>query len=275
MCRLFAYAAPGEVTAAGLLGEPACDAFQDLARVHRHGWGSARVTREGSRLRLASSRSAAAGLRDARFTAALHDEPALARLAHLRLSGAFERAERNAQPFFQDGMAFAHNGTAGPAEAFEGLLDARYAASPRGDTDSERYFALVRQEIERHGGIVEGVRAAVRRLRERFPRASFNAMLLTVRELVIVHASATARVTERDFGRLGILPDALPQDHANGCYYQLMMRRLADGTVIFSSTGIDRAGWDELPGETISRVDLRSLTLRHAPLLPVHGERRG
>lgn len=273
MCRLLAYAAPRETTVREVVGGVVCNAFQHMTRVHDDGWGTAWVAGgDGGPGEVESLRISTSGLDDPLLTTVMQDDPAPARLVHLRLAtGMFKRTKLNTHPFLADGIAFAHNGTAVPVERFDGLLEERFRAGVQGDTDSERYFALVRQEAQRAGDLVAGVLAAVRALRGQFPSGSFNALLLTARELLVVHASSTASVTVQTFTELGIREEELPIDHTDD-YYRLAMRRLADGTTVFSSTGIDREGWTEVPDDTVSRVDLRTLEFSQVQIWPEGAE---
>ena len=53
-----------------------------------------------------------------------------------------------------------------------------------GDTDSERYFALITQQIDAHGGDVgAGITAATRSIAERLPLSSLNTIVATAGEL--------------------------------------------------------------------------------------------
>jgi predicted glutamine amidotransferase len=67
-------------------------------------------------------------------------------LAHLRLASVGSVKLDNAHPFTRGRWGFAHNGTlrdfARHRAAIEKLIDPRFAAEMRGETDSERCFAL-------------------------------------------------------------------------------------------------------------------------------------
>ena len=103
---------------------------------------------------------------------AAYEDPAFARearelestvfLAHIRYATTGEVDVRNTHPFEQRGRLFAHNGVILELERLERELgDDR--ALVRGDTDSERLFALITRETERHGGDVgAGIAAAAR-----------------------------------------------------------------------------------------------------------------
>lgn len=263
MCRLLAYAAPQETTVSGVIGATRAEDFQHMTRVHSDGWGSAWLAAGPGeeRAELESLRISTPGQGDPLLTTILDETSAPARIVHLRLAtDRFKRTKVNTHPFVVDGVAFAHNGNIVPVDRFDGLLDPVARAGVTGETDSELYFALVRQHARRLGSLQAGLVEAVRVLREVYPKASLNATLLTEQELLVVRASSTARVTEESFREVGVRLDDLPIEHLSD-YYRLAMRRHADGTTVFSSTGIDQEGWTEVPDDTVSRVDLQTLQL--------------
>src|SRR3954466_12626749 len=104
-------------------------------------------------------------------------------VVHLRYASSGPAALRNSHPFVQEGRLFAHNGV------FEGLRDLEDHLGPeralvRGDTDSERFFALITRETRRAGGDLEaGITRAVAWIAERLPMFSLNLVLATSDEL--------------------------------------------------------------------------------------------
>jgi len=104
-------------------------------------------------------------------------------VVHLRYASAGPAALRNSHPFRQEGRLFAHNGV------FEGLRDLEDHLGPeralvQGDTDSERFFALITRETRRAGGDLEaGITRAVAWIAERLPMFSLNLVLATSDEL--------------------------------------------------------------------------------------------
>jgi predicted glutamine amidotransferase len=104
-------------------------------------------------------------------------------VVHLRYASSGPAALRNSHPFQQEGRLFAHNGV------FEGLRDLEDHLGPdrtlvRGDTDSERFFALITRETRRAGGDVQrGILTAVEWIAERLPMFSLNLVLATPDEL--------------------------------------------------------------------------------------------
>jgi predicted glutamine amidotransferase len=104
-------------------------------------------------------------------------------VVHLRYASSGPAALRNSHPFMQEGRLFAHNGV------FEGLRDLEDHLGPdrtlvRGDTDSERFFALITRETRRAGGDLRaGITNAVEWIAGRLPMFSLNLVLATREEL--------------------------------------------------------------------------------------------
>ena len=104
-------------------------------------------------------------------------------VAHVRhaTDGGLTRA--NTHPFCQAGRIFAHNGVVGDLPKLERELgdDLRLVG---GESDSERYFALITREIARHDGDVDaGIRAAVRWVANQLSIVSINFVLATPTDL--------------------------------------------------------------------------------------------
>jgi glutamine amidotransferase len=104
-------------------------------------------------------------------------------VAHVRFASTGRLQPENTHPFVQHGRLFAHNGV------IEGLhhLDAElgdYRALVKGDTDSERFFALVTKEIDALGGDVgEGIAAAARWVAAQLPLFALNVLLVSASDL--------------------------------------------------------------------------------------------
>jgi len=98
-------------------------------------------------------------------------------VAHIRYATTGAIEARNTHPFQQRGHLFAHNGVVGDLDRLERELgDDR--ALVKGDTDSERLFALVTREAERRGGDVgAGIVAAARWVAAQLPLYAINLVL--------------------------------------------------------------------------------------------------
>ncbi|HEY5317374.1 MAG TPA: class II glutamine amidotransferase [Solirubrobacteraceae bacterium] len=104
-------------------------------------------------------------------------------VAHVRHATTGALTLANTHPFCQRDRLFAHNGAIQDLPKLEQRLgDAR--ALVGGESDSERYFALITSEIDNHGGDVEaGIRAAVTWVAQSLPIVSINFVLITATDL--------------------------------------------------------------------------------------------
>jgi predicted glutamine amidotransferase len=104
-------------------------------------------------------------------------------VAHVRYATAGQRALANTHPFTMDGRIMAHNGGFGELGRLEEQLG-RYRDLVQGDTDSERYLALITQQIDAHGGdVAAGITAAARWIGAHLPVSSLNTVVATAGEL--------------------------------------------------------------------------------------------
>jgi len=104
-------------------------------------------------------------------------------VAHVRYATAGGRAARNTHPFAMDGRIMAHNGGIGELPQLERQLGS-YLSLVGGDTDSERFFALITQQADAHGGdLGAGITAATRWIAARLPLSSLNTVIATPDEL--------------------------------------------------------------------------------------------
>ncbi len=104
-------------------------------------------------------------------------------VAHVRWATAGGRAERNTHPFTMDGRIMAHNGGFGEVARLDEQLGS-YGKLVLGETDSERYFALMTQQIDaNHGDVGAGIAAAARWIGANLPVSSLNTVVATAGEL--------------------------------------------------------------------------------------------
>lgn len=267
VCRLLGFAAPSPRSLVEALGSAQVAAFRSMARLHDDGWGAAWLDDDALRTR----RSPRGGYGDPALEELTDGLRARAGLLHLRLaSSGMPVQPENTHPFVGrvEGLgdvALAHNGAVKPAVRLEELLQPASRAALVGATDSERYAALVRERAAATGDLAQGAAAAAAQLAPLFPSSSLNAVLVSPRELVVVHVSAGARIPHEDFDASGLAEEELPIGHRTG-YYQLWRRRAEDGAVVVSSSGLRVDGWEPLPADVVLRVDLRTL---EEQLLPV------
>jgi glutamine amidotransferase len=156
MCRIFAVRAATPVSV-----RPAFDGLRKLAVEHKDGWGIAAFT--GGQKRIETSVHSAELCQ--KFDR--HGDLATqAMMVHIRLASVGTVSERNTHPFHAGPWVFMHNGTLKNFDRararFEAEIAPQYRAELRGETDSERCFALFRTYLGENTD-TESVKAALAR----------------------------------------------------------------------------------------------------------------
>jgi predicted glutamine amidotransferase len=176
MCRLFGMAAGSHrVTATFWLLE-APDSLAEQSRREPDGTGLGWFADDGTP---SIDKQPLAAYEDAEFTRRAHEVRSNTFVAHVRYASTGGLDERNTHPFEQERRLFAHNGVIeGLDQLEEHLGDARSLVE--GDTDSERFFALITKETRAAGGDVgAGIQAAARWIAAELPVFAMNLILIT------------------------------------------------------------------------------------------------
>jgi hypothetical protein len=259
MCRLVSWVSDTPLSLHEVLGERATQRFAHLSDVHADGWGAAWHDDDGQ---LRIHRSALGASTDPGFGRFRETIRTRVGLVHLRLATAGGgHDERNSHPFSDGRWALAHNGSIRPPDRLDQLLAADPSPRPQGDTDTERYFLALRDELDRNGGQVpDALDGVVRRMAEAgLTSSSLNAMLLGPDALNVI--------SWHDPHGPGPHRPVWPADEiASGAvlppYYPLSLRT-GPGLVAAVSSGIvqDPTGWDVVPNYTVVTVDLATAAL--------------
>jgi predicted glutamine amidotransferase len=143
---------------------------------------------------------------------AAHDDATFARraqtvhsrnfIAHIRYASTGSLSMRNTHPFEQNDRLFAHNGVLEGLPKLEEHLGSEMRLV-RGETDSERLFALITKETEAAGGdVARGIEAACRWVAAEIPLLAINFVLACAGELWALRYPETHDlfVLERDAG---------------------------------------------------------------------------
>ena len=121
--------------------------------------------------------------RDEEFIHEAREAESSAFVAHVRWATAGGRTVLNTHPFVMHGRIMAHNGGFGELPRLEARLGS-YASLVLGDTDSERYFALITQQTDEHGGDVgAGITAAASWIGANLPVSALNTIVAAPGEL--------------------------------------------------------------------------------------------
>ncbi|MFF8727148.1 class II glutamine amidotransferase [Streptomyces sp. NPDC015171] len=180
MCRLFGLSsAPHRTRATFWL----LDAPDSLSRQSHHdpdGTGLGYFAADGTPH---VDKAPIAAYRDRAFAEDARTVESVTFLAHVRYASTGSLDARNTHPFQQEGRLFAHNGVIEDLDRLDGHLgDDRSLV--KGDTDSERFFALITRETRRHGGdVTAGIEHAARWIARNLPVYALNLILVTPDQL--------------------------------------------------------------------------------------------
>jgi predicted glutamine amidotransferase len=254
VCRLFGMSAGRHPLRATFWLLEAPDSLAQQSRHNPDGYGIA--TYDANRIACVDKRPVEA-YEDQSFAREAKELESPTFVAHVRYASTGGKTIENTHPFEQRNRVFAHNGYIGDLPALNSRLGPALDLV-QGDTDSERFFALITSEIEASDGDVgAGITAAARWVARELPVYSLNCVLATDCEVWALRYPDTHRlmVLERaSGGHTGArhLDAASPAG-------TVRVRSAALGkraAVIFASEQMDEdPGWRMLePGELV-RVD--------------------
>ena len=267
MCRLFGMSAGSEPARATfwLLGAP--DSLADQSHREPDGTGLGWYDDRGSPH---VSKQPLAAYEDRRFAHEAREVSSRTFVAHVRFASTGELTRPNTHPFEQDGRLFAHNGVLEDLPALEQHLGSDRALV-KGDTDSERLFALItRESAAADGDVRAGIEAACTWVAANLPLYAINFVLVTATELWALRYPKThpLYLLERAAGA--------PLEHASTLGSRV---RSPEGEsrplVVLASERMDEdPGWRELESGQLLHVDgalrvHRHLILAQAPAHPL------
>jgi predicted glutamine amidotransferase len=256
MCRLFGLGAGSEPVKATFWLLDAPDSLAEQSRRNPDGYGLGTFEVDGHPRPLVEKRPVAA-YEDELFAREANEVRSPQFLAHVRYASTGGIEPVNTHPFEQQGRVFAHNGhIEGLGRLEEQLGD--YRRLVRGDTDSERFFALVTKETEAHGGDPgAGLAAAARWVAAELPLYALNCLLATptgmwalrypdVHDLLMLERASGGPTGERhldaasESGRIRVRSGALAETSA----------------AVFASERMDEdPGWHNLKAGELVHVD--------------------
>jgi glutamine amidotransferase len=220
-----------------------------------------------------------AAFRDQEFIREAKQAESAVFVAHVRWATAGGRTVQNTHPFAMRGRVMAHNGGFGEAQRVEERLG-RYRELVLGDTDSERYFALITQQIDAHGGDVgAGIAAAARWIGAHLPVSSLNTVVAAPGELwalrypgqhalhIIERPAGTSAPPPAGGGRAGAgPPPGLHVRSATSSVHAPALQALP--SVVVASEELDGdSGWRMLASGELVHVR-PDLTVESAVVLP-------
>jgi glutamine amidotransferase len=182
MCRLFGLHAGTSVVTSTFWLLDAADSLAEQSRRNPDGTGLGVFDGYGqSRLR----KQPIAAWQDTEFATEAQELTGTTFVAHVRYATTGARSVVNTHPFLQDSRIFAHNGVVEDLPAIDQRLrEVDAYGLVRGDTDSERVFALITAAIRaRRGDVAGGLVDAVRWLAANVPIYALNLLLSTATDM--------------------------------------------------------------------------------------------
>jgi predicted glutamine amidotransferase len=181
MCRLFGMSGGRERVKATFWLLEAPDSLAKQSRREPDGTGVGYYREDGTPV---VDKHPLAAYEDQRFAEEAREITSRTFVAHVRYASGTPVNLKNTHPFEQAGRLFAHNGVIGDVPGLERELGSEGMAAVRGETDSERFFALITRETERSGGDVrEGIARAAGWIAEHLPVFALNLVLITETDL--------------------------------------------------------------------------------------------
>ncbi len=209
---------------------------------------------------------------DQEFLRAARQAESSAFVAHVRWATAGGRSVRNTHPFGMNGRVMAHNGGFGELSQLDSELGS-YARLVLGDTDSERYFALITRKTDARGGDVgAGIAAAASWIAERLPVSALNAIVAAPGELWALRypGQHALHLLERPAGPGPGRPGLHVRSATSSVHVPALDRA---ASVVIASEQLDgETGWRMLaPGELVHvRPDLSVHSRIAIPQPPAH-----
>jgi glutamine amidotransferase len=179
MCRLFGMTGGRERVPATFWLLQAPDSLAEQSHREPDGTGLGSYADDG---RPVVSKQPLAAWQDREFACEAKEVRSRTFVAHIRYASNGAVAMQNTHPFEQEGRLFAHNGVIGDVDRLDAQLG-EDRSLVQGETDSERYFALITREASRTGDLASAITTAARWIAENLPVFAINCVLITETDL--------------------------------------------------------------------------------------------
>lgn len=271
MCRLFGLHAGSQAVRATFWLLDAPDSLADQSRREPDGAGIGTFDAAGN---AHVAKQPLAAWEDHAFAREARVLKSTTFLAHVRYASTGAHTMVNTHPFEQDGRLFAHNGSFGDLERLDQrLAEFGVADLVKGQTDSERLFALITAETRRaKGDVGAGITRAVSWIAQELPVFSLNLILATGSDMWAVRFPDTheLHILERPAARSAGAP---PLDARSSRIRAHSKEASGAGHVLIATEPMDdNPQWRELPAGALVHVspDLDVNVTRPFPGAPAH-----
>jgi predicted glutamine amidotransferase len=257
MCRLFGMTGGSEPVRATFWLLQASDSLSEQSRREPDGTGIGFFDDQD---RPVVSKQPLAAFDDRRFAEEAKDVQARTFVAHVRFASTGALTIANTHPFEQAGRLFAHNGVIEGLPALESELGPEGMALVHGDTDSERWFALITRAIARaDGDVAAGIQSATRWVAANLPLLSANFVLIEADQLWALRYSDghELHVLEREAGGGAESGPAALHHRSSTGHIHVASDELSQrpAVVVATEPMDDDSGWRELGSGQLLHVD--------------------
>jgi predicted glutamine amidotransferase len=180
VCRLFGMSGGREPVRATFWLLEAPDSLAQQSRREPDGTGLGAYDPEG---RPEVFKQPLAAYEDHAFAQEAREVSSRTFVAHVRYASTGAISPKNTHPFEQEKRLFAHNGVIEELEKLEREIGDDGMSLVQGDTDSERFFALITREIDRDGDVGAAIVRAAGWIAENLPVFALNVVLIIDGEL--------------------------------------------------------------------------------------------
>jgi predicted glutamine amidotransferase len=179
MCRLFGMSGGSEPVRATFWLLEAPDSLAQQSRREPDGTGLGWFDADGTP---EVSKQPLAAYEDHKFAQEAKEVESRTFVAHVRYASTGGLTTENTHPFELDNRLFAHNGVIAGLDQLDAHLgDDRELV--RGETDSERFFALITREARRTGDVGQAIAGAVGWIADHLPVYALNFVLISDSDL--------------------------------------------------------------------------------------------
>jgi len=247
MCRLFGLHADKRVVTATFWLLAAPDNLAEQSKSNPDGTGLGVFEATGKPV---LDKQPMAAWQDSQFATEARELTGTTFIAHVRYSSGAALEVRNTHPFLQDDRLFAHNGVVDALDVVDARLrELGVGDLVKGETDSERIFALITACIRRRDGDVgAGIADAVDWLAETVPIFAVNMLLSTATDMWALRYPETHELYLLDRRDVDDRRLRMRSDRITAHSEQLT----SDASVLFASEPMDDDNWQLLaPGELV------------------------
>jgi glutamine amidotransferase len=179
MCRLFGMSGGREAVRATFWLLEAPDSLARQSRREPDGTGLGTYDADGNPV---VSKEPLPAYEDHEFAREAREVASRTFIAHVRYATTGQVKPANTHPFEQRGRLFAHNGVIQQLGRLEEHVGEDMDLV-HGDTDSERFFALITREIERDGDVGAAIARAATWVADNLPIYAINIIVISASEL--------------------------------------------------------------------------------------------